>query len=93
MTYSATGFNTISASKAGAAPSLHAYRTTDAIADVNTSGYFNSISSLLKAGDFILCATSTGTTTVASMVYVLTISAAGVVDVSDGTVFANTNTD
>lgn len=92
MTFSTTGFSAIGSSKAGNAPSLYSYRTTDAIADVNTSGYFNSISSILKAGDFILCVTSTGTTAVASMVYVLT-NASGVVDVSDGTVFAATNGD
>ena len=92
MAFSTTGFAAIGTSKAGNAPSLYSYRTTDAIADVNTSGYFNSIASVVKAGDFILCVTSTGTTPVASMVYVLT-NASGVVDVSDGTVFAATNGD
>jgi len=92
MAFSTTGFAAIGTSKAGNAPSLYSYRTTDAIADVNTSGYFNSIASVVKAGDFILCVTSTGSTPVASMVYVLT-NASGVVDVSDGTVFAATNGD
>lgn len=92
MAFSTTGFAAIGTSKAGNAPSLYSYRTTDAIADVNTSGYFNSIASIVKAGDFILCVTSTGSTAVASMVYVLT-NASGVVDVSDGTVFAATNGD
>lgn len=92
MAFSTTGFAAIGTSKAGNAPSLYSYRTTDAIADVNTSGYFNSIASVVKAGDFILCVTSTGSTPVASMVYVLT-NASGVVDVSDGTVFAATNSD
>jgi len=92
MAFSTTGFAAIGASKSGNAPSLYSYRTTDAIADVNTSGYFNSIASVLKAGDFILCVTSTGSTPVASMVYVLT-NTGTVVDVSDGTVFAATNGD
>lgn len=92
MAFSTTGFAAIGTSKAGNAPSLYSYRTTDAIADVNTSGYFNSIASIVKAGDFILCVTSTGTTAVASMVYVLT-NTGTVVDVSDGTVFAATNGD
>ena len=92
MAFSTTGFAAIGTSKAGNAPSLYSYRTTDAIADVNTSGYFNSIASIVKAGDFILCVTSIGSTAVASMVYVLT-NASGVVDVSDGTVFAATNGD
>jgi len=92
MAFSTTGLAAIGTSKAGNAPSLYSYRTTDAIADVNTSGYFNSIASVVKAGDFILCVTSTGTTSVASMVYVLT-NTGSVVDVSDGTVFAATNGD
>jgi hypothetical protein len=92
MAYSSTGFSTIAASKAGNAPAMYAYKTTDAIADVNTAGYFNELSSILSVGDVIYCVTSTGTTAVASFVYVLS-NASGVVDVSDGTVLANTDTD
>lgn len=92
MAYSSTGFTTVAASKAGSAPSVYAYKTTDAIADVNTSGYFNSLSSLLSVGDLIYCVTSTGTTAVASLVYVLS-NASGVVDTNDGTVLANTDSD
>ena len=92
MAYSATGFSTIGASKAGNSPALYAYKTTDALADVNTTGYFNALSTSLFVGDLIFCVTSTGTTAVASIVYVLSNSA-GVVDVNDGTVFANTDTD
>jgi hypothetical protein len=92
MAYSSTGFATISASKAGNAPAMYAYKTTDAIADVNTAGYFNELSSILSVGDAIYCVTSTGTTAVASFVYVLS-NASGVVDVSDGTVLANTDSD
>ena len=92
MAYSSTGFSTIAASKAGNAPAMYAYKTADAIADVNTAGYFNELSSILSVGDLIYCVTSTGTTAVASFVYVLS-NAAGVVDVNDGTVLANTDTD
>ena len=92
MAYSSTGFATIAASKAGNAPAMYAYKTTDAIADVNTAGYFNDLSSILSVGDLIYCVTSTGTTAVASFVYVLS-NASGVVDVSDGTVLANTDSD
>ena len=92
MAYSATGFSTIAASKAGNAPAMYAYKTTDAIADVNTSGYFNSLSSVLSVGDLIYCVTSTGTTAVATLVYVLS-NASGVVDVNDGTTLANTDGD
>lgn len=92
MAYSSTGFSTIAASKAGNAPAMYAYKTTDAIADVNTAGYFNELSSILSVGDLIYCVTSTGTTAVASLVYVLS-NASGVVDVNDGTVLANTDSD
>jgi hypothetical protein len=46
----------------------------------------------LEVGDLIYCVTSTGTTAVATLAYVLS-NAAGVVDVSDGTVLANTDSD
>ena len=92
MAYSSTGFATIAASKAGNAPAMYAYKTTDAIADVNTSGYFNELSSILSVGDLIYCVTSTGTTAVATLVYVLS-NASGVVDVTDGTTLANTDGD
>jgi hypothetical protein len=93
MAYAESGFTTIAASKAGSAPSMYAYKTTDAIADVNTTGYFNSLSTILSVGDLIYCVTSTGTTAVATLVYVLSNTTAGVVDVTDGTTLANTDGD
>lgn len=92
MAFSSTGFTTVAASKAGNAPAVYAYKTADAIADVNTSGYFNSLSSVLSVGDLIYCVTSTGSTAVATLVYVLS-NASGVVDVNDGTTLANTDSD
>lgn len=92
MAYSATGFSTVAASKAGNSPAIYAYKTTDAIADVNTSGYFNSLATVLSVGDLIYCVTSTGSTAVATLVYVLS-NASGVVDVNDGTTLASTDGD
>lgn len=92
MTFSTTGFTTVAASKAGNAPAVYAYKTADAIADVNTTGYFNSLSGVLSVGDLIYCVTSTGSTAVATLVYVLS-NASGVVDVNDGTTLANTDGD
>lgn len=92
MAYSATGFSTVAASKAGVSPSIYAYKTADALADVNTAGYFNALSTTLSVGDLIYGVTSTGTTAVAALYYVLS-NASGVVDVNDGTVLANTDTD
>jgi hypothetical protein len=92
MAFSSTGFVAVAASKAGQAPSIYAYKTADAIADVNTAGYFNSLSNTLAVGDLVYCVTSTGTTAVATLVYVVS-NAAGVVDVNDGTTLANTDSD
>lgn len=92
MAYSSTGWSTVAASKAGNSPAIYAYKTADAIADVNTSGYFNTLANVLSVGDLIYCVTSTGSTAVATLVYVVS-NASGVVDVTDGTTLANTDSD
>jgi hypothetical protein len=92
MAVSSTGFATIAASKRGNAPGVYAYKTTDSIATVNTEGYFNSLASMLEVGDLIYCVTSTGSTAVATLVYVLS-NTGTVVDVNDGTTLANTDSD
>ena len=92
MAYSSTGFATIGASKKGNAPSIYTYSTTDAIADINTEGYFNNLSDTLAVGDVIFVRSSTGGTQVLTIVYVLS-NASGVVDVNDGTTLANTDGD
>jgi len=92
MAFSADGFNTHGASKSGNAPSMHTYSTTDAIGDVNTAGYFNSIASLLKVGDVIFCYTSTGGTPAMSVVWVNS-NTGTVVDVTDGLTVTATDSD
>jgi hypothetical protein len=92
MAFSSTGFATIGASKAGNVVSLYAYSTTDAIADINTSGYFNSIASILNVGDVILVRSSTGGTQALTLVFVAS-NASGVVDVTDGLTITATDTD
>ena len=67
--------------KAGNAPQMWSYKSADAIATVNTSGYFNTASDSLKVGDLIYVYDSN--TPTASLVVVLS-NASGVVDVSDG---------
>lgn len=91
MAFNADGFATIAASKAGNAPSLYSYKTADTQATVNTVGYFNSISSLLKVGDVIFVYDSTTPSLV--LTYVNAVSAAGVVDIADGTTVSETDTD
>jgi hypothetical protein len=92
MAYSNDGFNTHGASKSGASPSIHTYSTTDAIADVNTAGYFNTIASLLRVGDIIFCYTSTGGTPAMSIVWVNS-NTGTVVDVVDGLTVTATDSD
>ena len=83
MAYASSGLTPIGGqSKAGNAPQMWAYKSADAIATVNTSGYFNSASDLLKVGDLMYIYDSNAPT--ASLVIVLS-NASGVVDVSDGT--------
>lgn len=82
MAFSSAGLNVMGASKKGNAPSMYTYTSADAIATVNTAGYFNDLSDTLAVGDIIFCYDSN--TPTMSIVVVLS-NASGVVDVSDGT--------
>jgi hypothetical protein len=90
MAYSSAGFNVIGAAKSGNAPSMYTYTSADAIATVNTAGYFNDLSDTLAVGDIIFVHDSA--TPTMSIVMVAS-NAAGVVDVTDGTAVAMTDTD
>jgi hypothetical protein len=78
--------------KAGNAPQMWSYTApgTDAIADINTAGYFNSASDVLKVGDLIHVWDSSVPTS--TLVTVLS-NASGVVDVSDGTTLSVADAD
>ena len=90
MAYAAAGFNVIGAAKSGNAPSMYTYTSADAIATVNTSGYFNDLSDTLAVGDIIFVHDSN--TPTLSIVMVAS-NASGVVDVTDGTTVAMTDSD
>lgn len=90
MAYATSGFNVIGAAKSGNAPSIYTYTSADAIATVNTSGYFNDLSDTLAVGDIIFVHDSN--TPTMSIVMVAS-NASGVVDVTDGTAIAMTDTD
>jgi hypothetical protein len=94
MAYDSAGLNSAGAqSKAGNAPALWTYTTTDTAATVDTSGYFNSASSLFNVGDIIFrVTTSSGAVSTAGM-HVVVSNASGVVDVSDTTALTVTDTD
>lgn len=91
MAYSSTGLSAAGGqSKAGNAPQLWTYKSADAIADVNTSGYFNSAASLLKVGDIIFVYDSA--TPTSSIVFVAS-NTGTVVDVTNGLTVTATNSD
>ena len=90
MAFSSAGWNVIGAAKKGNAPSMYTYTSADAIADVNTAGYFNDLSDTLAVGDIIFVHDSA--TPTMSIVMVAS-NTSGVVDVTDGTTIAMTDTD
>ena len=93
MAFSATGFNAVGGqSKAGNAPAIYTYSSTDAQSAIRASGYFNTVASILKVGDLVFCYSATGGTPVMSTAYVVS-NASGVVDITDGVVITATDTD
>ena len=88
MAFSASGLTLWTMN--GDGPKLWNYSTTDTIATVNSSGYFNSAANMLSVRDVIIVKdTNTPTTS-----HVTVLSNTGsVVDVSDGTAIAETDGD
>jgi hypothetical protein len=87
MAYSASRLARIGGDSNG---SLWMYTSADAIATVNTSGYFNSAANMVAVRDLIIvCDTNVPTTNFCTV-----LSNTGtVVDVSDGTAVAETDGD
>jgi len=87
MAYAASGLARIGGDSNG---SLWMYSSADAIATVNTAGYFNDAANMLAVRDLIIvCDTNTPTT---NFVNVLS-NTGSVVDVSDGTAVVETDGD
>jgi|TARA_R100000742_G_C4266564_1_gene84674 hypothetical protein len=87
MAYSASGLARIGGDSNG---SLWMYTSADAIATVNTSGYFNSAANMLAVRDLIIvCDTNVPTTNFCTVLS----NTGSVVDVSDGTAVAETDGD
>lgn len=85
-------------SSRGYAPQRFSYKTADAHATVDTSGYFNEVSGMLEPGDIIdvVVVAALGASPEVVSTYgkhVVLSNAAGVVDVSDVTVGSVTDTD
>ncbi len=68
------------------------YATTDLATDVDTTGYFNAASDMLRVGDFIFANVDTDGTP-AHGIYAVLSNSGGVVDVSDLTSVGATDTD
>ena len=75
----------------GSGVNLWMYQTADAIAAVNSAGSFNNAHNMLNVRDLMIVQDTNTPTT--SFVNVLTITSAGVVDVSDGTAVVETDSD
>ena len=73
-------------------PRVHSYTSTDALADVNTAGYFNDVAAEVSVGDIIECYLSTGGTPTSSTFYV-NANDGTTVDVVDGVSRTNTDSD
>ena len=87
MAYAASGLARIGGDSNG---SLWMYTSADAIATVNSSGYFNSAANMLAVRDLIIVCD----TNVPSTNFVNVLSNTGsVVDVSDGTAVVETDGD
>tara|TARA_R110000868_G_scaffold158477_1_gene386635 strand:- start:1048 stop:1311 length:264 start_codon:yes stop_codon:yes gene_type:complete len=87
MAYASAGLVRIGG---GSGVNLWIYQTVDPIATVNTAQYFNDASNMLNIRDLIIVQDTNVPTT--SFVTVLS-NASGVVDVSDGTVVVETDSD
>jgi hypothetical protein len=90
MAFSSTGLALVAGSKAGNAPQIWSYQSADAIADVNTEGYFNSVASLMKVGDMIYVY---DTATPTANLVVVVSNTGTVVDVSNGQSISLTDSD
>lgn len=68
------------------------YESADAIADVNTAGYFSNGAALgMEVGDTVIIRDTATPTT--SLCTVINVTAGGQADVSDGTAIAQTDSD
>jgi len=87
MAFASSGLTRVGGDSNG---SLWMYTSADAIATVNTSGYFNDAANMLDVRDLIIVRDTNAPTT--SFCTVLS-NTGSVVDVSDGTAVVETDTD
>lgn len=92
MPFDMTGFRP-AAVTTGLAPRIHTYVTTDAAADVDTTGYFNPVRDLLRVGDLIYRVTVTGVGALSTAGFHVVRQVTPNADVTDTTALTVTNTD
>ena len=93
MAFDSTGLQPIGGqAKAGNAPQMWSYTSTDAKTAIDAEGYFNSAAGVLKVGDLIYVHASTGGTRTYSLHPVVS-NASGVVDIGEGTAISATDSD
>lgn len=93
MAFARAGWNPIGGqSKKGTAPQLFTYITTDAVTAIDALNYFNDVATDVSVGDVIISVTSTAGT-LASSIHTVVSNTGSVVDISDGTTIAQTDSD
>jgi len=87
-------------SKAGNAPQMWSYKSTDTPAVIDSAGYFDNgtttntgMRDLMKVGDLIYIHGTSGGTAVYGLHIVTQVTAAGIIDVTDATALGGSDTD
>jgi hypothetical protein len=87
-------------SKAGNAPQMWSYKSTDTPAVIDSAGYFDNgtttntgMRDLMKVGDLIYIHGTSGGTAVFGLHIVTQVTSAGIIDVTDATALGGTDTD
>ena len=87
-------------SKAGNAPQMWSYKSTDTPAVIDSAGYFDNgtttntgMRDLMKVGDLLYVHGTSGGTAVFGLHIVTQVTAAGIIDVTDATALGGSDTD
>lgn len=54
MSFSKANYDPTSSGSQGSAPRIHSYKSSDALATIEASGYFNSVADLIRSGDLMV---------------------------------------
>ena len=87
-------------SKAGNAPQMWSYKSTDTPAVIDSAGYFDNgtttntgMRDLMKVGDLLYVHGTSGGTAVFGLHIVTQVTSAGIIDVTDATALGGSDTD